>query len=75
MLAYDELMHKMYSLAEQKGQDHLGEAWIMIDDVHWPNPHYHGKPVAHPESSTVFHPPVGSTVKERYKEFLAKKGK
>jgi len=75
MLAYDELMNKMYSLSEQVGQDQVGTAWLSLDGVYWPNPHYNGEPVAHPESDTVFHPPIGSTVKERYKEFLAKKDK
>lgn len=75
MLAYDELMNKMYSLAEQKGQDHLDEAWLVIEDIHWPNPHYNGEPVAHPESDSVFNPPIGPSVKERYKAFLAKQGK
>jgi len=70
MSEYSNLMDKMYGLAEQEGADNLNVAWLYIDDAYWwPNPHYTGESVAHPECATEFHPTKGPSVKERFKRY------
>ena len=56
-MEYAKVLDRMYKQAEVDGLEHEDDAWLMIDEVWWPNPYYDGEPVAHPECSTVFHPP------------------
>ena len=57
---YNNSMIDMYELAEREGVHQLNTAWLFINDVYWPNPHYHGEPVAHPEDpdGTETNPPT-----------------
>ena len=55
-MEYADLMNKMYERAEVVGLEHPDDAWLMINEVWWPNPYYDGVPVVHPECSTEFHP-------------------
>jgi len=55
-MEYAELIDKMYRLAQEEGKKTPDVAWLNLTEVWWPNPHYHGKPVAHPECDSVFHP-------------------
>ena len=72
MSEYSRLMDRMYVLAEEKGKG-VNDAWLIIEDVYWPNPHYVGEPVAHPESETVFHPPKEKeSLKERFRKHKEK---
>ena len=54
-MEYANLLDMMYEKAEVIGKDNT-DAWLLIDEVWWPNPYYKGEPVEHPECNTVFHP-------------------
>jgi hypothetical protein len=43
----------MYEYADNAGDDHPDQAWILTPfDVWMPNPHYHGPKVRHPEDDS-----------------------
>ena len=56
MSEYADLINSSYDLAEIIGLDQAQNSWIIVNHVWWPNPHYTGEPVAHPECNWVFHP-------------------
>jgi len=55
-MEYAEVVDSYYEKAEVLGKDNPN-AWLLITKVWWPNPHYKGEPVKHPECDTVYHPP------------------
>ena len=55
-LEFGQVMDDYAKKAEEVGKD-SPSAWIYVDDVWWPNPHYTGEPTAHPECASEFHPP------------------
>lgn len=57
MSAYADLMNEMYALADTQGKETPDDAWLIIKDVIWPNPHYTGEPKLHPEASGIYNPP------------------
>ena len=61
-----DVMDDMWSLAETIGKDVPQSAWLDIGGVFWPNPHYTGEPVAHPECNTEFHPQKKPTQRKRF---------
>ena len=67
-LDYGEVMDQYYTKAEKAGEKYPDFAWLDLDGVWWPNPHYKGTPGPHPEDSNVFHPAKGLTARERYLE-------
>jgi len=69
MSEYSNLMDDMYEIAEREGISQLDTAWLFINEVYWPNPHYHGKPVNHPEDSSgrSTNPPQPNPI-EKYKD-------
>ena len=71
-LDFAEVLDHMYSLAESVGRELPQSAWLEICGVYWPNPHYTGKPVPHPECDKTFHPEKRPTQRER---FLAQREK
>ena len=52
MSEYSKVMDDYYELAEQQGLSQPDTAWLDINGVWWPNPHYKGEPVVHPEDPT-----------------------
>ena len=48
---YSDLMDKMYAKAHKLGKlsKHSTEAWLLINEVWWPNPHYKGKQIPNPD--------------------------
>lgn len=56
-MEYVGVLNNMYEKAEELGRT-TSEAWLLIEEVWWPNPHYTGNPVQHPQSEHVFHPAI-----------------
>jgi len=63
---HDNLIADLYELAEDEGIRHLNTAWLFLNDVWWPNPHYHGNPVANPDdpSGKETNPPTRPSLSE-----------
>lgn len=72
MKSYAKVMNDTYALADEKGKA-SPNAWLDLDGIWWPNPHYKGESVAHPECDTEFHPPKGPRLRERFQKHLAGK--
>lgn len=68
-LDYSEVMDDYHTRATLEGASKQDDAWLDMDGVWWPNPHYTGEPVAHPECSTEFHPRKGPSLRERFEAF------
>ncbi len=72
MSEYSNLMDECYTAANNDGKDKPDTAWLTINGVWWPNPHYKGEPVPHPEdlvntSPQNFNPPlVTEDLRTRY---------
>lgn len=70
---YPEVLDCAEALAEKQGAEVPEQAWLYLDNAYyWPNPHYKGEPVCHPEldpetaDGMQFHPRKGSSLRERF---------
>jgi hypothetical protein len=52
MSEYSNCIDNMYNKAEIEGLKCLDTAWLDLDGIWWPNPHYKGESVNHPEDSS-----------------------
>jgi len=73
---YHEVLDDAHDMAEKVGAATPDIAWLYLEDAYyWPNPHYKGEPVCHPEAGPASKDP-GSwnpqlktpSLRERFKE-------
>lgn len=75
---YEKVMDRMFKMAESMGKK-CPNAWLNIEGIWWPNPHYKGEPVCHPEadpataSGANFNPQKGPSLLERMQELQRRK--
>ena len=68
---YSDVINSAYDHAEEIGKNQTDTAWLDLDGVWWPNPHYKGESVCHPEcdpettDGRQWNPPFGPTLRER----------
>ena len=69
---YSGVIINMYELASDLGKHEPDTAWLEINEVHWPNPHYKGEPICNPDAGPnckdgqQFNPKIGPSLRERY---------
>lgn len=75
MKEYHEVINCSHELALEQGKACPDTAWLYLEDAYyWPNPHYKGEPVCHPEldpetaDGMQFNPRKGLTPRERYEQ-------
>ena len=65
---YAKVMDDFYSRADKLGKDQMDTAWLSIEGIWWPNPHYKGEPIANPDdpSGRETNPRTTPSLREKY---------